>query len=189
MTEHYEVTFKDVRIFGKRGYRRLSTTYDIISSVMSAVIVVAIMLLFFFRVATVDGRSMVPTLDDEDRLIITNISKNYKYGDIVVIHREDEESLIKRVIAVGGDTIDIDFEKGIVYVNGEALDEDYIAEPTYVSFMDGPNFPFEVPKGYLFCMGDNRNDSLDSRSGSIGLINEQYIVGKMVIDFDKPEAS
>lgn len=189
MIEHYEVTFKDARVFGKRGYRRLSTTYDILSSVVAAVVAVAVLLLFFFRVATVDGRSMVPTLDDKDRLIITNVTKNYERGDIVVIHREHQISLIKRVIAIGGDTIDIDFKQGIVYVNGETLQEDYIAEPTYVSFIDGPNFPFEVPEGYLFCMGDNRNDSLDSRSASVGLINEQYIVGKMVIDLDKPEAS
>lgn len=188
MTEHYEVVFSDEERENTKSFKFAASTYDFLESVIMAVVFVAVVLVFFFRVATVDGTSMVPTLDDKDRLIITSVSTNYEYGDIVVIHRENAVSLVKRVIARSGDTVDIDFERGIVRVNGKVLDEPYIAEPTYLNFADGANYPFVVPKGFLFCMGDNRNNSLDSRSGSIGLINEQYIVGKMVVDLDNKEA-
>ena len=188
MTEHFEVTFKDANVVNSAKYKRAESVYDLLSSVVSAIIFVAIILVFFFRIATVNGDSMVPTLTDHDRLLLTTASSVYNYGDIVVIHREGEEALVKRVIATPGDTLNIDFEKGIVTVNDTVLDEPYIAEPTYLSFTDGPNFPFTVPSGYYFCMGDNRNNSLDSRSGAVGLINEQYIIGKMVIDISDTEA-
>lgn len=167
---------------------RSSAVYDFMSSVITAVIFVALILVFFFRVAIVNETSMTPTLSDGDRLVITSLSASYDHGDIVIIHRDNDVSLVKRVIATAGDTIDIDFEEGIVFLNGEALDEPYIAEPTHLSFADGPEFPLTIPEGYLFCMGDNRNNSLDSRTGSIGLINEQYIIGKMVLDLNERSA-
>lgn len=188
MTEHYEVTFKDAKVVNSAKYKRAESAYDFMSSVVSAVLFVAVILVFFFRIATVNGQSMEPTLSDRDRLLLTTAPSSYKYGDIVVIHREGLESLVKRVIATPGDKLDIDFEKGIVTVNGTVLDESYIAEPTYLSYTDGPVFPFVVPQGYYFCMGDNRNNSLDSRSASVGLINEQYIIGRMVIDISDTEA-
>lgn len=165
----------------------VNTLYDIASTVFTSVAAVAIVLVFLFRVATVDGSSMVPTLHDRDNIIITPASLSYDHGDIIVIHREDDVPIIKRVIAVAGDTLDIDFQKGIVYLNGEEIHEDYIAEPTYNNFADGPDYPLTVPTGYVFVMGDNRNNSLDSRSGSVGLVNEQYIVGKMLVDLSAEE--
>lgn len=168
--------------------KRAESTYDIVGSVISAVVFVAIILTFFCRIAVVRGDSMNPTLTNNDRMIITDAVSSYKYGDIVVIHREGQESLVKRVIATGGDTIDIDFENGVVYVNDVELAESYIAEPTHLSFTDGPEFPLTVPDGYYFCMGDNRNNSLDSRSGAVGLIDGQYIIGRMVIDISNTEA-
>ncbi|MCQ2488576.1 MAG: signal peptidase I [Clostridia bacterium] len=165
-----------------------SEIYDFLESVISAVIFVAIVLVFFVRVAVVDGESMIPTLQDTDKLIISDFSKDYEHGDVVVIHQEDGVTLVKRIIATGGDVVDIDFERGVVSVNGTELDEPYTAEPTYLNYGDGQEYPLTIPEGYLFCMGDNRNHSLDSRSNLIGLIDEQYIIGKMVLDLNNKEA-
>ena len=88
--------------------------------------------------------------------------------------------IIKRVIAVGGDTIDIDFEKGIVYVNGDALDEPYISEPT-TRDEEAFSYPLTVPEGYCFVMGDNRNISKDSRHSDVGLVSTDEIEGKALL--------
>ncbi len=167
-----------------RGFWRrfLTGSYDTMSMVVSSTVTVMFVLVFFFRFATVVGSSMEPTLQDADRIIITNATSNYEYGDIVVIHRADEVSIIKRVIAVEGDVVDIDFETGDVIVNNEVLSEDYIAEPTYRSFSDGPEFPLIVPDNTVFVLGDNRNNSLDSRSGEVGLVCVENIVGKMIFE-------
>ena len=88
------------------------------------------------------------------------------------------EPIVKRIIAVGGDTIDIDFDAGVVYINGEVLDEPYVNELTY----DQEDFegPVEVPEGSVFVMGDNRNMSSDSRKAAIACVDERYILGKAV---------
>lgn len=159
-------------------------SYDIISTVATAAVAVMLIAVFFFRVADVVGSSMVPTLHDSERIIITNVTSDYEHGDIVVIHRQNDVSIIKRVIGVGGDTVDIDFETGEVFVNDELLYEDYIAEPTYRVFDDGPEFPLVIPDGYVFVLGDNRNNSLDSRSGEIGLVDVNNILGKMILEMN-----
>ena len=89
--------------------------------------------------------------------------------------------LVKRVIAKGGDTISIDYASGTVKVNGKVLEEDYIAEPTYLGY--DVEFPYTVPEGTVFVMGDNRNASLDSRSSYVGCIDEQDILGKVLLCF------
>ena len=89
--------------------------------------------------------------------------------------------LVKRVIAKGGDTISIDYAAGTVKVNGKVLEEDYIAEPTYLGY--DVEFPYTVPEGTVFVMGDNRNASLDSRSSYVGCIDEQDILGKVLLCF------
>ena len=89
--------------------------------------------------------------------------------------------LVKRIIAKGGDTISIDYDAGTVTVNGELLQEDYIAAPTYLGY--DVQFPFTVPEGTLFVMGDNRNESLDSRSSYVGCIDERDILGKVLLCF------
>lgn len=184
--QFYHVEFEDEENQGgihavRRG------VYDLISTVISSIFGVALILVFFFRVATVEGSSMSPTLDDSDRIVITNFTSGYEFSDVIVIYRADDVPLIKRVIAVEGDTIDINFETGEVILNGEVLSEEYIAEPTYRSFEDGPEYPLTVPKGYVFVMGDNRNDSLDSRSGQVGLVDTRSIVGKMVAELGNKE--
>lgn len=156
----------------------LSACYEIIDSVKSAVIVVFLIFTLVFRAVGVEGESMFPTLDDGDWVTVTGMSYGIERGDIVVITQPWERNapIIKRVIAVGGDTVFIDFDQKEVYINGVKLNEPYIAELTRVSY--DVQFPLTVDEGKLFVMGDNRNVSLDSRSSKIGLIDERYVFGK-----------
>ena len=137
---------------------------------------------FVIRLIGVDGHSMVPTLQDGDRLLVLNamLDNDYEYGDIVVLRKDTflEEPIVKRVIATEGQTVDIDFVSGAVYVDGELLEEDYINEPTYVE--EGTEFPLTVPEGSIFVMGDNRNHSSDSRSSDLGTVDTRYVIGKAV---------
>ena len=159
----------------------ISLFYDLVDSLKGAIIVVFVIFAFFFRVIGVDGDSMFPTLKDGDWLAILGVTTEIKHGDIVVVTQPWERNvpIIKRVIATGGDTVDIDFESSKVYVNGIEIYEPYIYEPTRTS--SDVEFPLTVDEGKVFVMGDNRNISLDSRSSKIGLIDEGYILGKALI--------
>lgn len=167
------------------------TFYDIVSTVMSSFIIIAVIFTFLFRLVGVSGTSMTDTLQNNDWLITVQKS-DYVYGDIVVITQPNyfNEPLIKRVIATEGQTVDIDFVTSTVYVDGVALDEPYTREDYILRNYDDITFPYTVPDGCLFCMGDNRNGSTDSRSTLIGPIDERYILGKAVLrilplgDFD-----
>ena len=142
------------------------------------------------RVVVVDGPSMMDTLQDGDVLIMSQFNYKPKVGDIVIISRNYENDvlyqetssksvIIKRIIAVEGQTVDIDTEAGIVYVDGKAIDEPYIKDPTTVN--RGTEYPLYVGKGEVFVMGDNRLVSLDSRSSEVGLIDSKYILGKAMV--------
>lgn len=170
-------------IFPKKPGRFIGIVFDTLDSLKSAVVVVFLIFAFVFRAVGVSGTSMVPTLADQDWLAITAVSSNISRGDIVVVTKpwERDIPIIKRVIALPGDTINIDFEKGEVYLNGELQNEPYIAEPTHREY--NANFPITVPDGYYFVMGDNRNDSLDSRSSKVGLIEDRYVLGKALFRF------
>lgn len=159
----------------------LGLFYDMVDSFKGAIIVVFIIFACFFRILGVDGDSMLPTLKDKDWLAISGMTTNIERGDIVVVTQPWERNvpIIKRVIAVGGDMVDIDFENHKVYVNGVEIYEPYINEPTRTSY--DVQFPIFVEEGKVFVMGDNRNVSLDSRSSKIGLIDEGYILGKALI--------
>ena len=151
--------------------------YEWMDSFVFSVILILIVFTFGFRVVGVDGESMMPTLNNGDWLTVKAINTTIERGDIVVITQPNitNEPLIKRVIAVGGDTLDINFMSGEVKVNGEVIDEPYINAPTH-----NPgdfNKPIRIPEGYVFVMGDNRNASLDSRFSTIGVIDERYILG------------
>lgn len=152
--------------------------YDMMKSIVIAMIVCVLLFVFVAKVVTVDGSSMNPTLVHGDKLLITNHVDSYEYGDVVVFVAPDfmDEPLIKRVIATEGQLVEINFKKGIVKVDEQVLDEPYIAEPTAdEQDYDGP---FEVPKGCVFVMGDNRNHSTDSRTKEIGCVDTRYILGK-----------
>lgn len=152
-------------------------------ALISAALVLVLIFSFFFRIIQVDGSSMVPTLVDGDKLIVWGAGYTPQRGDVVIVdsYTSYGRPLVKRVIAKGGDTVDIDYIAGTVSVNGEVLQEDYIAEPTYLSY--DVEFPYTVPDGTVFVMGDNRNASLDSRSSSVGCIDERDILGKVLICF------
>lgn len=152
--------------------------YDWVESVLWALVFVTLVFSFFFRVVGVDGESMLNTLQDGDRLMLVNTFYTPDYGDIVVIRRDTAEPLIKRVIAMEGDVIAIDPENEMVYLNGELLEEPYIDGTTPSLF--GFTGPYIVPEGTVFVMGDNRADSTDSRSGSVGPVALDRIMGKAV---------
>ena len=155
--------------------------YEWIQSLVGSVLVVVAIFTFGIRMLGVDGHSMLNTLQHGDRLMVVNpiFYHDYKYGDIVILRKTgvfDNEPIVKRVIAVGGQTVDIDFDAGVVYVDGEALEEDYIREPTYTA--EGTEFPLTVPEGSIFVMGDNRNGSSDSRDYRLGTVDTRYVIGK-----------
>ena len=155
--------------------------YEWIQSLVGSVLVVVAIFTFGIRMLGVDGHSMLNTLQHGDRLMVVNpiFYHDYKYGDIVILRKNgafDNDPIVKRVIAVGGQTVDIDFNAGIVYVDGEALEEDYIREPTYTA--EGTEFPLTVPEGSIFVMGDNRNGSSDSRDYRLGTVDTRYVIGK-----------
>ena len=152
-------------------------------ALISAALVLVLVFSFVFRIIQVDGSSMVPTLTNGDKLIVWGAGYTPERGDVVIVdsYTTYGKPLVKRVIAKGGDTISIDYASGTVTVNGEVLDEDYIAEPTYLGY--DVEFPYTVPEGTVFVMGDNRNNSLDSRSSYVGCIDERDILGKVLVCF------
>jgi len=144
---------------------------------------ILLVLLLLFRIVIVSGPSMNNTLLDGDYLLLlsNNLYPNPKHGDIIVASKDDfkdGEPIIKRVIATEGQTVDIDFAAGIVYVDGSALQEDYTLTPTNLA--EGIVFPITVDEGCLFVMGDNRNESKDSRNPEIGLVDKREVLGKAI---------
>ncbi len=148
-------------------------------------LVAGIIFLFsvFFRFVIVSGPSMFNTLVDGDFLLLlsSTVYRTPEYGDIVVISKDsfrDGEPIVKRIIATEGQTVDIDFQSGIVYVDGVALEEDYTYTAT--NTYEGISFPLTVDEGCVFVLGDNRNISKDSRDPEIGLIDTREILGKAI---------
>ncbi|MGI5978315.1 MAG: signal peptidase I [Oscillospiraceae bacterium] len=157
-----------------------SEAYDWIQCLVSALLICVLVFAFFVRIIGIKGSSMVPTFENRDSVIISNLFFEPQYGDVVVLRKLSfqKEPIIKRVIATEGQTVDIDFNKGLVYVDGQVIDEPYIAEATHnrIDF-DGK---ITVPENCVFVMGDNRNDSTDSRDNRISCVDRRYIMGKVL---------
>lgn len=156
--------------------------YDWIQSLVSALLICVLVFVFVFRIMDVNGSSMVPTLSNGDKLLVSDLFYEPERGDIVVFKKDSydpNKALVKRVIAVAGDVVNIDFDNGIVYVNGEAVQEDYIkvSTNTKLDFIG----PQTVPENCLFVMGDNRNGSTDSRDKRIGMVDKRLVIGKVLL--------
>ena len=154
--------------------------------VISYLIIICVVFLLVFRVVVVSGTSMNLTLLDGDYLLLVSnlFYNNPQYGDVIVASKQsydDGKPIVKRVIATEGQTVDIDFLSGTVYVDGVALEEDYIWTDT--KSHGGVQFPLTVDENCVFVMGDNRGNSKDSRYLDIGLIDEREILGKAIILF------
>lgn len=157
----------------------LNTVYDFASVLLAALIVVSIIFTFFFKISTVVGESMENTLKNGESLLITAINGEIEYGDVVVISQPNsyEQVLIKRVIGTEGQTVTFDKATRSVFVDGVELKEPYIKEKMLLYY--NMNKSYTVPEGKLFVMGDNRNESADSRDPGVGMIDERYVVGKV----------
>ena len=158
--------------------------YELVQTLMCAVLVLVLLFTFVVRVVQVDGESMRETLQDQDLLLVLDnwLCGDFQPGDIVILQEEDFNGgvpIVKRVIATEGQTVDIDFANGTVYVDGVELEEPYIREPTWTD--EGAEFPLTVPAGCVFVMGDNRNDSADSRNPSLGPVDTRSVLGRVLV--------
>lgn len=161
----------------------MSGLYEWVEAAVFSLTFVVLVFSLLFRIVGVEGSSMTDTLHDQDRLIITNLMYTPKRGDIVIINRYTEEPLVKRIIAVGGDTLEINAQKNQVIVNGEVLDETSYAKGITDPIYFVPNKQ-TIPEGCVFVMGDNRENSKDSRYMSdVGFVKLKDIMGKAVFRF------
>ena len=153
--------------------------YDWLESIVTAIIASIMIFVFFARIIDVEGTSMVPTLNDRDKVFMSGLFYTPKQGDIIVLTKKSFSAipLVKRIIATEGQTVDINFVTGDVKVDGKLLNEPYINETTHKHF--DVQFPLTVPKGYIFVMGDNRNHSTDSRDSQVGFIDKRCVLGKV----------
>ena len=193
LTEHPEQNETPELTPEEKRQKLFNDIVEILETMLMSVFVVILLFTYLLRPVTVDGSSMVPTLQDKDKLVMRRLLYEPHQGDVVVVsnyagHILDSngnvidsgsslnEILIKRVIAVAGQTIEVRTDEGLVYIDGEALDEVYVNEPTRMN--DGAfAYPITVPEGYVFVMGDNRNHSTDSRNAHVGLVAEEDILG------------
>lgn len=166
---------------------------DWVQAIVIAIVIALLIKNFVFTLVQVEGDSMLPTLQNSNRLYVNRFMYTPQKGDIIIFKPEDDPKrpYIKRVIATEGDTVYIDYESSTVYVNDEPIEEPYIKEPTrligtYISrLMNTGNYsrqqPIIVEKDKIFVMGDNRNHSRDSRE--IGLVDKKQIIGGAVFRF------
>ena len=161
--------------------------YDWLEIFAVSIAVVFVLFAFVARIAVVDGNSMLPTLENGDKLIVRHLFYTPKQGDIVVCQSETygmDKPLVKRIIATEGQTVRLDRENWTVYVDGEPLNESYIyREGGYMVGWEYPEDEITVKEGHVFVMGDHRNDSLDSRMLRVGQIDARYVIGEVVFRF------
>jgi signal peptidase I len=164
-----------------RQREKNTTLLEWFDSILVALTITMLILTFVMRTVRVNGISMEPTLINGEQIIARSLLYEPAAGDIVIVDSGISygEPLVKRVIGAGGDTININFETGEVFVNDKLIEEKYISAPTTRAF--DVSFPLTVPNGKVFLMGDNRPLSKDSRSSEIGLIDKRDILGKVFL--------
>lgn len=180
MREMEERLGTEEREQARSGFSLRKEVFSWLEAIAAAVIAVGIIVTFIGRPILVDGHSMENTLMDGERIITTPLYVSLKHNDIVVIRQKDDVPLVKRVIALAGETVDINYDTGTVYVDGKALEEPFIKEKMEKPKYKTIEFPITVPEGCLFVLGDNRNNSSDSRYPPIGLIDERNVFGKAI---------
>jgi len=158
----------------------LKNLIELAKSVIIAIVAAVLIITFVFETVSVDGLSMFPTLNNKDRLIVEKVSYYFRYpkvNDIVVLKypADTREKFIKRVVAVSGDKLKI--EDNRLFVNGVERDEPYLNE----KFINGFFNEVTVPENTVFVLGDNRNNSRDSRFPDVGFVNKKLIVGRAVL--------
>ena len=160
-------------------YAASKELYDWILCLLFALVVCVLLFAFCFHVIDVVGSSMFPTLHNGEKMLVSDLFYKPKVGDVVIFKNAEydpNKALVKRVIATEGQEVNIDFANGIVYINGEAIIEDYINDLTFTKLdFIGPK---TVPEGCVFVMGDNRNASVDSRKAEIGMVDTRLIIGR-----------
>lgn len=156
--------------------------YELSDVFAVAMVIILVVTAFFIRVINVSGSSMEPTLHEADRLVLSSFCYTPDRGDIIVSSQPNskERLLIKRIIAIEGDVIDIDWRTGNIMINGEIIKEDFVDDTYFNTLSDCKDkFPMTIPDGYSFVMGDNRLVSWDSRYEEVGLIRNDYIMGSV----------
>ena len=158
-----------------------------VETIVMAVVLVAVVFTFVARVITVDGVSMEPTYYNGDRVLVTKLAGQAQQGDVVIVVGALEEPIIKRVVATEGQTVDFDPELGEVTVDGQPLPGSVFGIEDGITFVpDLPGmvlvFPQTVPEGCVFVLGDNRDNSTDSRFVTVGMVDQRNILGKVVFN-------
>ena len=157
---------------------KMEDIYGWVETFVIVPVIVIFLFAFIARTSVVSGSSMFDTLVEGDMMVISPLFHEPQYGDIVVLTQPKfgSDPLVKRVIATEGQTVDIDFEKGIVYVNNVPLDEPYTHTPTNLQY--DVTFPQTIKEGHIFVLGDNRNGSYDSRGERVGQVDKRMVAGK-----------
>ena len=167
----------------KRSRPGRNEAYQDISTL--AVVLATLILIFVFvaRIVIVSGPSMENTLHNGNVMLVWSLGYKPKQGDIIVLTQTayQEDSIVKRVIATEGQTVDIDYSSGTVYVDGTALRESYVKERMEIPHYGKGITHVTVPEGCLFVMGDNRNNSADSRYPAIGVVDERSVIGHVLL--------
>ena len=179
--EEFDISLTENEKVSKKRSKSTINVFEVFEAGVAALVVVTIVFLFCFRVFNVEGPSMRPTLENGDKVVVSTIGYKPKSGDVIVLSGTDglKKPIVKRVIAVAGDVVDINFTTGVVTVNGK--EESYSDELT--NQQADIAFPITVPEGTVFVLGDNRDVSLDSRSSRVGCVDERMIVGKVLFRF------
>lgn len=164
----------------------VKSCFEWVDSLVLSLIIMVLLFTFGFRYLTVKGQSMENTLFDGEKLIGRVFAYKPKNGDIVAVGpfpALNDHVIIKRVIATEGQTLDINFDTGEITVDGVVLDEPYIKEITRLR--EGGEIPKVIPKDFIFVMGDNRNNSTDSRSLSVGAFHKDKVIAKAFFSINR----